>query len=137
MTTQSRALELAAILERPGYGWHSTPSEVAEALRSFAARVAELEAVGGPFAWATFDGEGNYDYRAFVDNETYRDDYIKRNGPKYASWVVPLYTRPAVPLGYDEIHKQVNEADSSEYLSGFYNGARFAERHHGITGSST
>jgi hypothetical protein len=48
-----------------------------------------------PFAWATFDGEGSYDLRLYEDNEAYRDDYIKRNGEKYASWVKPLYAHPA------------------------------------------
>jgi hypothetical protein len=48
-----------------------------------------------PTAWQTFDGEGGYDFRQFAGNETYREDYIKRNGEKYAAWVVPLYTHPA------------------------------------------
>jgi hypothetical protein len=94
-------------------------------LRRLAARVAELEAVGEPIAWMAESGE--------VTKDAMQADRWVRHGGK----VVPLYTRPAAPLGYDEIHKQVNEADSAEYLSGFYNGARFAERHHGITGSST
>ena len=50
-----------------------------------------------PLAWATFDGEGNYDFRSYEDNETYRDEYIKRNGLKYANWVKPLYTAPPKP----------------------------------------
>lgn len=44
-----------------------------------------------PFAWATFDGEGSYDLRLFEDNEDYRDQFIKRNGPQFTSWVLPLY----------------------------------------------
>jgi hypothetical protein len=47
-----------------------------------------------PVAWATFDGEGNYDFMSYENNETYRDEYIKRNGKKYANWVKPLYTAP-------------------------------------------
>jgi hypothetical protein len=47
-----------------------------------------------PLAWRTFDGEGGYDYRTYEDNETYRDDYIARNGPRYRDWVEPLYTTP-------------------------------------------
>lgn len=47
-----------------------------------------------PVAWRTFDGEGGYDYRDYDMNENYRDEYIKRNGTKYASWVEPLYTAP-------------------------------------------
>jgi hypothetical protein len=42
-------------------------------------------------AWATFDGEGNYDFRSYEGNENYREEYIKRNGEKYANWVKPLY----------------------------------------------
>ena len=33
MNKQSNALRLAGILERPGYGWHSTPVSVAYELR--------------------------------------------------------------------------------------------------------
>lgn len=47
-----------------------------------------------PFAWATFDGEQSYDLRLYAENEDYREDYIKRNGEKYASWVTPLYATP-------------------------------------------
>ena len=47
-----------------------------------------------PFAWATFDGEQGYDLRLYEEDEDYREDYIKRNGEKYASWVTPLYTAP-------------------------------------------
>ena len=47
-----------------------------------------------PVAWRTFDGEGGWDYCAYADNEHYRDNYIKRNGEKYASWVEPLYSAP-------------------------------------------
>jgi hypothetical protein len=47
-----------------------------------------------PVAWREFDGEGGYTYFAYQDNETWRDEYIKRNGEKYADWVEPLYTTP-------------------------------------------
>jgi hypothetical protein len=47
-----------------------------------------------PVAWREFDGEGGYTYFAYQDNETWRDEYIKRNGEKYANWVEPLYTTP-------------------------------------------
>lgn len=45
-----------------------------------------------PFVWATFDGEGGYELRLYKDNETYRDDFVARNGSAYADWVQPLYT---------------------------------------------
>lgn len=47
-----------------------------------------------PFAWATFDGEGGYDLIQCEGNENYRNEYIKRNGEKYADWVFPLYAAP-------------------------------------------
>jgi hypothetical protein len=51
-----------------------------------------------PLAWATFDGEGNYDFRSYENNETYRDKYLncsdEKYAKKYANWVIPLYTAP-------------------------------------------
>jgi hypothetical protein len=44
-----------------------------------------------PVAWRTFDGEGQYQYRAYEENETYADDWNKRN-PNHKGWVEPLYT---------------------------------------------
>ena len=63
------------------------------------AKIAELEAKLAkyenlePVAWRCFDGEGGYDYRSYVDNENYRNEFLKRNtNPIYKSWVEPLYT---------------------------------------------
>lgn len=47
-----------------------------------------------PVAWRTFDGEGNYDYRAYELNEDYADEWNRRN-PNHVGWVEPLYTHPA------------------------------------------
>lgn len=47
-----------------------------------------------PFAWATFDGEGSYDLRLYECNESYRDEWLAANGPRYADWVIPLYEAP-------------------------------------------
>jgi hypothetical protein len=79
-----------------------------EQVRHLECRVRQLHALTQqeqdqePVAWRTFDGEGGWDYRAYADNEHYRDNYIKRNGEKYASWVEPLYThfaaRKSLPL---------------------------------------
>jgi hypothetical protein len=55
---------------------------------------AAIEQAEKPVAWREFDGEGGYDYRTYDDNENFRDEYIKRNGEKYADWVDPLYTAP-------------------------------------------
>ena len=49
-----------------------------------------------PVAWRTFDGEGGYDYRSYEDNESYADDWDKRN-PNHKGWVEPLYTHPPQP----------------------------------------
>lgn len=55
------------------------------------------EVLGEPVAWREFDGEGGYDYRSYQDNETFRDDYIKRNpNPIYKDWVEPLFRKPAL-----------------------------------------
>lgn len=43
-TEKPEALRLAEILERPGYGWASTPAEVAAELRRLAAEVDALRA---------------------------------------------------------------------------------------------
>ena len=45
-----------------------------------------------PVAWRTFDGEGGYDYRSYEDNESYADDWDKRN-PNHKGWVDKLYTQ--------------------------------------------
>ena len=44
-----------------------------------------------PVAWRTFDGEGGYDYCSHEDNESYADDWNKRN-PNHVGWVDELYT---------------------------------------------
>ena len=54
--------------------------------------IAELESQE-PVAWRTFDGEGQYEYRAYEENESYADDWNKRN-PNHKGWVEPLYTHP-------------------------------------------
>lgn len=63
------------------------------ALRADSAELATLkQGQGEPVAWMTFDGEGGHDLRLYECNETYRDDFIARNGEKYKEWVTPLYT---------------------------------------------
>jgi hypothetical protein len=51
-----------------------------------------------PFAWAEFDGEGGHDLRLYENNEDYHQEYVKRNGDKFASWVFPLYDADLVEL---------------------------------------
>lgn len=65
-----------------------------------------------PVAWRTFDGEGGYDYRSYEDNESYADDWNKRN-PNHAGWVDKLYTLPQrtwVGLEGEEIRNLWEEA---------------------------
>jgi hypothetical protein len=67
-----------------------------------------------PRAWETFDGEGGYELRQFAENETYRDDFINRNGEKYAAWVEPLYAHPAPaqqPLSDGQIDFSIEAGD--------------------------
>ena len=53
--------------------------------------------MGEPVAWREFDGEGGYYYRSYQDNETFHDDYVKRNpNPIYKDWVEPLFRKPEV-----------------------------------------
>lgn len=48
-----------------------------------------------PDAWRTFDGEGGYDYRSYVDNEKYQAEFLARNpSPTYKNWVEALYLHP-------------------------------------------
>ena len=51
-----------------------------------------------PDAWRTFDGEGGYDYRSYVDNEKYQAEFLARNPSyTYKNWVEPLYLHPLPP----------------------------------------
>ena len=46
-----------------------------------------------PVAWAEFDGEGGYHFRAYENNEDYAEQWDKRN-PNHVGWVKPLYAAP-------------------------------------------
>jgi hypothetical protein len=98
-----------------------------------------------PVAWRTFDGEGGYDYRNYEDNERYRDEYIARNGPRYASWVEPLFAAPQPAAPTEQHRKPLTDEeiddilwpshqimqDSAWYIREF---ARAIEKAHGIGG---
>ena len=64
-----------------------------------------------PVAWRTFDGEGGYDYRSYEDNESYADDWNKRN-PNHAGWVDKLYTHSQpeqIPVAtFDEVWDSID-----------------------------
>ena len=68
------------------------PIGTAEAIKAGKQAIAELESQE-PVAWRTFDGEGQYEYRAYEENESYADEWDKRN-PNHKGWVDPLYTHP-------------------------------------------
>ncbi len=88
-----------------------------------------------PVAWREFDGEGGYDYRTYDDNENFRDEYIKRNGQRYASWVEPLYAAPPQrqPLTDNSIAAIATEINGSCHYDDIQL-ARAIERAHGIGG---
>ena len=56
-----------------------------------------------PVAWRTFDGEGGYDYHSYEDNESYADDWNKRN-PNHKGWVDKLYTRSQPKQEPEQMH---------------------------------
>lgn len=62
------------------------PADLTEFLRDIA-----HSTMPQPVAWRTFDGESGYMLRDYAENETYKADYVLRNGPKYENWVEPLY----------------------------------------------
>jgi len=89
-----------------------------------------------PVAWRTFDGEGGYDYRSYENNESYADDWNKRN-PNHKGWVEPLYTtppaaQPTTPLTVEQ-KGAIHAATASMR---FYEAVKFAIRRteaaHGI-----
>ena len=88
MTTQTEALKLA--LEALEESWHLTPKPDYARVAITAIKEA-LAQTQEPVAWRTFDGEGGYDYRSYEDNESYADDWDKRN-PNHKGWVDKLYT---------------------------------------------
>ena len=88
----------------------------AEALGLYEAAPTAVE----PVAWSTFDGEGGYEYRSYEGNENYRDEYIKRNGDRYAAWVQPLYTTtPRAALTDAEIDAACGPCHDSDLARGF------------------
>jgi hypothetical protein len=86
---------------------YTIPSKVAAEILGLHLDLLQLkqEQEQEPVAWRTFDGEGGYDYRSYEDNESYADDWDKRN-PNHVGWVDELYThsqRTWVGLTDDEI----------------------------------
>jgi hypothetical protein len=89
-----RAVEIANVA--PELVQHSTGREIRNILREALDSTQDLFGLvvcdAEPVAWSTFDGEGGYDYRSYIDNEDYRDKYRKLNSSStYFNWVEPLY----------------------------------------------
>ena len=86
--------------------------------REVDAAKAQQEPKQEPVAWRTFDGEGGYDYRSYEDNESYADDWDKRN-PNHKGWVEPLYTtsqkRTWVGLTVEEVEKIWQGVEASDF----------------------
>ena len=69
-----------------------------DVIRAAESAVLEKLKMQEPDAWRTFDGEGGYDYRSYVDNEKYQAEFLARNpSSTYKNWVEPLYTNPLPP----------------------------------------
>ena len=98
MTTQTEALKLAleALETELSIDWGNADEFNTSAEKMYDAIAAIKEALAQPeqepVAWRTFDGEGGYDYRSYEDNESYADDWNKRN-PNHVGWVDALYTK--------------------------------------------
>ena len=108
MTQEVLKLALEALETELSIDWTNNDEFNASAEKMHEAITAIKEALAQeqkPVAWRTFDGEGGYDYRSYEDNESYADDWNKRN-PNHVGWVDKLYThsqRTWVGLTDDEI----------------------------------
>jgi hypothetical protein len=93
MTQEALKLALEALAVRFSEGWHEGIKIDASDIMLLSEAAQALAQEQEPVAWRTFDGEGQYEYRAYEENETYAEDWDKRN-PNQKGWVEPLYTPP-------------------------------------------
>ena len=142
--TRMTQYEIIEMAEQAGFDPHDMSSDFTcnlQNINAFAKLVAEKaikEALAQPeqepVAWRTFDGEGEYNYRTYEDNENYAEEWDKRN-PKHKGWVEPLYTTPPQrkPLTDEQIAKIASTpaAVVGSYVHTF---ARAIESAHGIKG---
>ena len=86
--------EVAELKLRAGNGYSRKIEELTAERDQARAELAAIRAQE-PVAWQTFDGEGGYEYRSYEDNESYADDWQRRN-PKYrlSGLVTKLYAAP-------------------------------------------
>ena len=93
MTQEELIIELKELAVRFSEGWHEgIKINASDIMLLNEAAQALAQPKQEPVAWRTFDGEGGYDYRSYEDNESYADDWNKRN-PNHKGWVDKLYTR--------------------------------------------
>jgi len=93
MTQEALKLALEALAVRFSEGWHEGIKIDASDIMLLSEAAQALAQEQEPVAWRTFDGEGQYEYRAYEENESYADEWDKRN-PNHKGWVDPLYTHP-------------------------------------------
>ena len=95
MTQEALRIALDALETELSIDWTNNDEFNASAEKMYKAIDAIKKALAQPkqepVAWRTFDGEGGYDYRSYEDNESYADDWDKRN-PNHKDWVDKLYT---------------------------------------------
>ena len=125
MTQEALKLALDALETELSIDWTNNDEFNASAEKMHEAITAIKEALAQPkqepVAWRTFDGEGGYDYRSYEDNESYADDWNKRN-PNHAGWVDKLYTHSQPeqePVGYWKEHAQGMQRDYDLLLADF------------------
>ena len=89
------------------HGWSDSDMQAMDNLDAYIARHKAIRAELAkpvepvePAAWRTFDGEGGYEFRAYEDNEVYKEWWEKRN-PHQKGWVEPLYLHPPTPAWHD------------------------------------
>jgi hypothetical protein len=96
MTQEALKLALDALETELSIDWTNNDEFNASAEKMHEAIAVIKEALAQPkqepVAWRTFDGEGGYEYRTYENNESYVDDWNKRN-PNHKGWVEPLYVK--------------------------------------------
>lgn len=110
----------------PGEGWTPLYDQAAvdaataaerercsDAIMELGAELAKPVEPVEPAAWRTFDGEGGYMFRAYEDNELYKEWWEKRN-PHHKGWVEPLYLHPPTPAWCDAPEVAALKAERDE-----------------------
>ena len=97
MTQEALKLALEALEElynTNNYWWQEVDEQTLEKIKHSITAIKEaLAQTQEPFAWAEFDGEGGYYLSLYENNETYAEDWNKRN-PNHIGWVEPIYKHP-------------------------------------------